>query len=82
MATGRRGYSDAVGSVLLLFLSSALLVLLFAALGVGATWWALFGDKARKTVLTPVTMVVFVILACLTLLLLVADVINPVTLNL
>ena len=33
------------------------------------------------TVLTPVTMVVFVILACLTLLLLVADVINPVTLN-
>ena len=34
------------------------------------------------TVLTPVTMVVFVILACLTLLLLVADVINPVTLNL
>jgi len=34
------------------------------------------------TVLTPVTMVVFVILATLTLLLLVADVINPVTLNL
>ena len=34
------------------------------------------------TVLTPVTMVVFVVLACLTLLLLVADVINPVTLNL
>jgi len=34
------------------------------------------------TVLTPITMVVFVILACLTLLLLVADVINPVTLNL
>jgi membrane-associated protease RseP (regulator of RpoE activity) len=34
------------------------------------------------TVLTPVTMVVFVILACLTLLLLVADVRNPVTLNL
>lgn len=34
------------------------------------------------TVLTPVTMVVFVILASLTLLLLVADVINPVTLNL
>ena len=34
------------------------------------------------TVLTPVTIVVFVILACLTLLLLVADVINPVTLNL
>ena len=34
------------------------------------------------TVLTPVTLVVFVILACLTLLLLVADVINPVTLNL
>ena len=34
------------------------------------------------TVLTPVTMVVFVILACLTLLLLVADVINPVTFNL
>lgn len=34
------------------------------------------------TILTPVTMVVFVILACLTLLLLVADVINPVTLNL
>jgi membrane-associated protease RseP (regulator of RpoE activity) len=34
------------------------------------------------TVLTPVTMVVFVILACLTLLLLVADLINPVTLNL
>lgn len=33
-------------------------------------------------VLTPITMVVFVILACLTLLLLVADVINPVTLNL
>jgi membrane-associated protease RseP (regulator of RpoE activity) len=34
------------------------------------------------TILTPVTMVVFVLLACLTLLLLVADVINPVTLNL
>jgi membrane-associated protease RseP (regulator of RpoE activity) len=34
------------------------------------------------TVLTPITMVVFVILASLTLLLLVADVINPVTLNL
>ena len=34
------------------------------------------------TVLTPITMVVFVILAWLTLLLLVADVINPVTLNL
>jgi membrane-associated protease RseP (regulator of RpoE activity) len=34
------------------------------------------------TVLTPVTMVVFVVLACMTLLLLVADVINPVTLNL
>jgi membrane-associated protease RseP (regulator of RpoE activity) len=34
------------------------------------------------TVLSPITMVVFVILACLTLLLLVADVINPVTLNL
>jgi membrane-associated protease RseP (regulator of RpoE activity) len=34
------------------------------------------------TVLTPTTMVVFVILASLTLLLLVADVINPVTLNL
>ena len=34
------------------------------------------------TVLTPVTMVVFVILASLTLLLLVADVINPVVLNL
>jgi len=34
------------------------------------------------TVLTPVTMVVFVILASLTLLLLVADVINPVILNL
>jgi membrane-associated protease RseP (regulator of RpoE activity) len=34
------------------------------------------------TVLTPITMVVFVILAALTLLLLVADVINPVTLNL
>jgi membrane-associated protease RseP (regulator of RpoE activity) len=34
------------------------------------------------TVLTPITMVVFVILACLTLLLLVADVINPVILNL
>jgi len=34
------------------------------------------------TVLTPITMVVFVILATLTLLLLVADVINPVTLNL
>lgn len=33
------------------------------------------------TVLTPVTMVVFVILACLTLLLLVADVINPVNFN-
>ena len=33
-------------------------------------------------VLTPITMVVFVILATLTLLLLVADVINPVTLNL
>jgi len=48
VAAGRRGYSDAVGSVLLLFLSSALLVLLFAALGVGATWWALFGDKARN----------------------------------
>ena len=48
-ARGRRlrGYSDAVGSVLLLFLSSAALVLLFAALGVGVTWWALFGDKAR-----------------------------------
>jgi hypothetical protein len=48
VAAGRRGYSDAVGSVLFLFLSSALLVLLFAALGVGATWWALFGDKARN----------------------------------
>ena len=34
------------------------------------------------TVLTPITMAVFVVLACLTLLLLVADVINPVTLNL
>jgi membrane-associated protease RseP (regulator of RpoE activity) len=34
------------------------------------------------TVLTPITMVVFVVLATLTLLLLVADVINPVTLNL
>ena len=34
------------------------------------------------TVLTPITMVVFVVLACLTLLLLVADVINHVTLNL
>ena len=34
------------------------------------------------TVLTPITMVVFVLLATLTLLLLVADVINPVTLNL
>jgi membrane-associated protease RseP (regulator of RpoE activity) len=34
------------------------------------------------TVLTPITMVVFVVLACLTLLLLVADVINPVTFNL
>ena len=34
------------------------------------------------TVLTPVTLVVFVVLACLTLLLLVADVINPVTFNL
>ena len=33
------------------------------------------------TVLTPVTMAVFVILACLTLLLLVADVINPVNFN-
>jgi membrane-associated protease RseP (regulator of RpoE activity) len=35
-----------------------------------------------ETVLTPITMVVFVVLATLTLLLLVADVINPVTLNL
>ncbi|CAN2164040.1 COG0750 Predicted membrane-associated Zn-dependent proteases 1 [Candidatus Nanopelagicaceae bacterium] len=34
------------------------------------------------TVLTPITMVVFVVLATLSLLLLVADVINPVTLNL
>ena len=34
------------------------------------------------TMLTPITMVVFVVLATLTLLLLVADVINPVTLNL
>jgi membrane-associated protease RseP (regulator of RpoE activity) len=34
------------------------------------------------TVLTPITRVVFVILASLTLLLLVADVINPVVLNL
>jgi membrane-associated protease RseP (regulator of RpoE activity) len=34
------------------------------------------------TVLTPITMVVFVVLATLTLLLLVADVINPVVLNL
>jgi len=34
------------------------------------------------TALTPITMVVFVVLATLTLLLLVADVINPVTLNL
>ena len=34
------------------------------------------------TVLTPITRVVFVVLATLTLLLLVADVINPVTLNL
>jgi membrane-associated protease RseP (regulator of RpoE activity) len=34
------------------------------------------------SVLTPITMVVFVVLATLTLLLLVADVINPVTLNL
>lgn len=34
------------------------------------------------TVLTPITMVVFVILAALTLLLLVADIVNPVVLNL
>ncbi len=34
------------------------------------------------TVLTPITMVVFVILAALTLLLLVADIVNPVILNL
>ncbi len=34
------------------------------------------------TILTPITMVVFVVLAALTLLLLVADVINPVILNL
>ena len=39
-------------------------------------------DAIDVTVLTPITMVVFVVLACLTLLLLVADVINPVTLNL
>jgi hypothetical protein len=34
------------------------------------------------TVLTPVTMVVFVLLAVLTVMLLVADIINPVNLNL
>ena len=34
------------------------------------------------TVLTPITMVVFVILAALTLMLLVADIVNPVSLNL
>ena len=34
------------------------------------------------TVLTPITVVVFVILAALTLLLLVADIVNPVILNL
>jgi membrane-associated protease RseP (regulator of RpoE activity) len=34
------------------------------------------------TVLTPITMVVFVLLAVLTVMLLVADIINPVNLNL
>ena len=34
------------------------------------------------TILTPVTMVVFVLLAALTLLLLFADIVNPVILNL
>ena len=34
------------------------------------------------TLLTPITMVVFVILAALTVLLLVADIVNPVVLNL
>jgi len=36
-----------VSSVLLLLISSVALVLAFGALGVGAVWWALFGDKAR-----------------------------------
>ena len=34
------------------------------------------------TVLTPITMVVFILLAVLTVMLLVADIINPVNLNL
>ena len=50
-------------------------------------FFARLGGRPRPapidvTVLTPITMVVFVVLATLTLLLLVADVINPVTLNL
>lgn len=36
-----------MGSVLLLFAASALLVLLLGALAVFAVWWALFGDRAR-----------------------------------
>ena len=36
-----------MSSVLLLLISSVALVLTFGALGVGAVWWALFGDKAR-----------------------------------
>jgi hypothetical protein len=37
-----------VSGVLILLVSSVALVLLFSALGVGAVWWALFGDKARS----------------------------------
>ncbi|HAQ67067.1 MAG TPA: hypothetical protein DCR70_04860 [Phycisphaerales bacterium] len=36
-----------MSGVVLLLVSSVALVLLFSALGVGAVWWALFGDKAR-----------------------------------
>ena len=37
-----------MSGVLILLVSSVALVLLFSALGVGAVWWALFGDKARS----------------------------------
>jgi membrane-associated protease RseP (regulator of RpoE activity) len=39
-------------------------------------------EPVDVTVLTPITMVVFVLLAVLTVMLLVADIINPVVLNL
>lgn len=36
-----------MSSVLILLVSSIVLVVAFGALGIGAVWWALFGDKAR-----------------------------------